>query len=271
MLNRLLNNLHPSINKDPQASPAFIVTGSGTIVIDKDVLQLIGASSAQFSLRSYTLGSLMAAINNVSGFSAQCLVPSSLGASILMSGTYNLPYTIPIFNSFLWQLLKPVALALVDALGAESQALFEMIQNTADGSWLDEFGELFGVVRESGEPDSLYSTRVFNLSVGSRVNNIAIQKTLRDVQYESDVVDSGSAAFTISIQIPTYSPQGFIYSTAQLRDVVDQIRPAGVDYTILSQGTLSDAATISESISSIKSSTAIKYSVRKWGQMVWAG
>lgn len=268
MLNRLLDNIHPALNKDPQMSTAINLIGSGTVIINNDTLQILGASPAQFNLRGYTLGSLTTALNNVGGMTAQCPITSNLSASILISGTYQLPCKIPIFNSMLWQILKPVALALVDALGAESQALLEMIQTTSDGAWLDSFGEIFGVVRESGEPDSLYSTRIFNLSVGVRVNNIAIQKALHDVQYDSDVSDSGSAVFTVSIQIPTNPPQGFVYSTAQLRDVIDQIRPSGVPYTILSQGTMSDSMTLTESFTAIHATT-IQYSTRKRGQLIY--
>lgn len=270
MLDKLLNNIHPGINKDPQSSPALNITGSGTVIIDKDIMQISGGSSAQYDLKGYTLGSLMSAINSVSGLSATCYAPTNLSALVLIKGTYAMNTTISMFNSFLWQLMKPVAVELLKALGAEGQAILEMVMTTSEGAWLDSFGELFNVVRESGEPDSMYATRIFNLSVGVRVNNIAIQKVLSDVQYQNTAIqDSGSASFTVNTTIPTDTPQGFVYSTAQIRNIIDQIRPAGVSYQILSQGSVSDSATTSDSLSFITKTTTVKYGVRKWGQSVW--
>jgi hypothetical protein len=269
LINRLLNNLHPAINQDPQSSPALFVNGAGTIIIKDDVMQIIGAVSTQFSLRGYTFGSLTSAISGL-GYSATASVPLNISAATLLDGTYSLPCTIPMFTSFLWQILKPVAIALVDALGAEGRALQEMILNSSEGRWLDSFGEIFGVTRASGEPDILYASRIFNLSVGVRVNNLAIQKTLRELQYASTVVDSGATHFDVNITIPTDAPEGFIYSTEQMRDILDMIRPAGVSYTILSNGSASDTASVVDSYTTITATTAIKYGTRKWGQMTWA-
>lgn len=270
MLNRLLDNIHPAINKNPQANPAISVSGSGTIIIQKDIIQLIGSTaSAQFDLRGYTLGSLTSAINQVTGFSATCLAPSTLGALVLISGTYSTPTTLNLFTSLLWQLMKPVAIALISAFDAKNQVMQEIIMTSSNGSWLDSFGEIFGVLRETEEPDSLYTARIFSLSVGIRVNNIAIKKALHDVQYESDINDNGSASFSVRLTIPTNPPQGFVYSTAQIKDIIDQLRPAGVDYEILSQGTATDSMRLTETISWTKTSGGALYGVRKWGQAIW--
>lgn len=274
MMDRLLSNLHPGINNDPQALSAISVTGNGTIIIKNEVLQLIGSSaSAQYNLRSYTISSLVSSINSVSGFSATSLVSQGrLSAATLLSGTFTSPCKLQIFSSFLWQVLKPVAIALLDALGAENNALLEMIVNTSDGTWLDSFGELFGVVRLSGEPDQLYAIRIFDLSVGVRNNNYAIQKVLQDLQYTSTVADGGANAFTVSVTLPLLllAPQGFYYTIAQMQSIIDLLRPAGITYTISSQGNLVDTAIIGDSISYTTSNGPAKWgSGRKWGKGIW--
>lgn len=274
LINRLLNNLHPAINKDPQSSPAITINGIGNVIIKNDILQILGTNSAQFNLRGYTLGSLTTAINQISGFTATCLAPVNLGASVLIEGTYATPNTINLFNSFLWQILKPVAIALLDALDAERRSMQEMIINSSGGAWIDSFGETFGVYRESGEPDSLYATRVFNLSVGVRVNNLAIQKALQDVSYITDVTDSPNVnnqgpGFVLHATIPINVADGFVYSNEQIFNVIDQIRPAGVPWAILSQGSASDTITISESVT-LTINSNLKYGgSRKWGQLIW--
>jgi hypothetical protein len=272
MIERLLKNLHPAINPDPQAIPALTIHGNGTVIIDENnILQLIGNNtSAQFDLRTYTLGALANDINNVSGFSATCNQLPSLSAIVLLAGTYSTPVTINMFTSLLWQLLKPVALALLDALQAANQSILEWIMNTSDGSWLDAYAELFGIQRLTGEPDSLFAIRVFDLSVAPRVNNIAIQKTLQDIGYIATISDrsAGSYTFDIYLTLPTNPPKGFIYSMDQMSNIVNQIRPAGIQAVINIQN-MNDGLTFSESITQLSGTT--QYATgRKWGQMIWS-
>jgi hypothetical protein len=269
MLDRILNNLHPAINKDPQSVNALQITGTGTAIIKNNTLQLIGANSMQFNLRTYTLGSLASAINGVSGYTATNYQLPTLSACVLLDGTYTLPATIPMFTSFLWQLFKPVALALVDALGAEYASQLEMILNTSDGTWLDSFGELFGVPRETGEPDQLYALRIFDLSVAPRCNNLAIQKALNDLGYGATITDSGPATFNINLTMPTNPPNGFLYSLAQLGDIVNNLRPAGVTGVIAIQQVNADSVKITENITTLPGTVGYG-SGRKWGQGIWA-
>lgn len=270
MLDRLLSNLPQAINKDAQRIDAIRITGTGTLIIFNNVMQLIGASSAQFNLRTTTLATLATSISGVSGFSATNLQAPNLSASTLIAGTYNLPATIPIFTSFLWQLLKPVATALLDVIDAENSALLEMIVNASDGSWLDSFGELFGVTREVGEPDQLYASRIFNLSVGSRANNFAIQKALLDLQYIATVTDGAGYTMNVTVQLPTSPPQGFIYTTTQITNVINQLKVEGISVVLTSQGSLTETALAADSYTSFKSTAPVLYgSGRKWGTGVW--
>lgn len=269
----MLNNLHPGINKDPQQTPALSITATGGVaVIQNNILQLTGPSSAQYNLRSYTLGSLVMAINAQSGFSATSLQPSSLAAVVLLDGMYLSPISIPMFTSFLWQLLKPVALALVDALGAENQSLLEMILTTSDGAWLDAFGsELFGIPRQNGEPDQLYAVRIFDFALAPRVNNMAIQKSLLDLGYNATVTDSGTAAFNVNITLPNSPPQGFVYSYAQLGNMVGLLQAAGTTANIILSGSLTDGVALADSISSTLRPAAWTWNNFRWDQFTWTG
>jgi hypothetical protein len=266
----MLNNLHPGINKDSQRTSALSISATnGVAVIQNNVLQLTGPSSAQYNLRSYTLGSLATAINGQSGFTATVSQPSSLAALVLLNGTYTSPITIPMFTSFLWQLLKPVSLALTDALGAENQALLETVLNTSDGKWLDAFGDLFGVYRQNGEPDQLYAVRVFDFSVGPRVNNLAIQKSLMDLGYNATVIDNGANAFDVRVTLPSSPPQGFVYSYAQLGSMVGLLQAAGTIANIILSGSLSDGVALSDSISSTLRPAAWTWDTVIYDQFSW--
>jgi hypothetical protein len=272
LLKELLNNLHSEINKDPQQEPAFAISGVGAVaVIQNDTLQLTGPSSAQYNLRSYSLGSLAEEINNQSGFTATYLQPASFSAVVLLDGTYTDSITIPMFTSFLWQLFKPVALALVDALGAENRALLEMVLNTSDGSWLDAFGELFGVHRQDGEPDQLFAIRIFDFSVAPRINNMAIQKSLMDLGYNATVTDTGPAAFEVTVILPNSPPQGFYYSSSQIDTLVGLLKAAGTTAAVILSGSLTDGIDITDSISATTTEGTWTWDNFVWGQFTWTG
>jgi hypothetical protein len=269
MLKNLLDNLHPAINKDAKLTNAISITASNGVAYIKDnILQLTGSSSAQYNLRSYTLGSLVTAINGQTGFSATLSQSTFLSAVVLVDGTYTGNISIPMFTSMLWQLLKPIALTLIDALAAQNQSLLEMILTTADGSWLDAFGELFGVIRQNGELDQLYSIRIFDFSVAPRINNFAIQKTLHDLQYNATITDGVGSTFNVSVILPSNPPSGYIYTTLQLRQLIDLIRPAGVSYGVISQGSMADNPRLTDSVT-VSTVMGMYGSMRKWGQGVW--
>lgn len=272
MFKEILNNLHPAINKDAQMISALTITGTNTVaIIQNDMLQLTGPSSVQYNLRSYTLGSLATAINAQSGFTATVTSSSALSAAVLLDGTYTSGNSIPMFTSFLWQILKPVALAMIDALGAINSALLEEVMNTADGTWLDSFGELFGVYRQNGEPDQLYAIRVFDFSIAPRVNNMAIQKTLQDLGYTTTVVDAGPSSFNVNVTLPTSPPQGFVYSYAQLGNMVGLLQAAGTVANIVLSGSLADGVALADSVSATLRPAAWTWGNFTWGQFTWTG
>ncbi|KIL42089.1 hypothetical protein SD70_02580 [Gordoniibacillus kamchatkensis] len=272
MLREIFNNLHPAINRDPQETGAIQITAaSGKAIIQNDIMQLTGpTTSAQFNLRSYTLETLAQDINALGGFTATTLMPGTLSALVLLDGTYSLPFTIPMFTSFLWQFFKPVALALVDALGAENQALLEMVLTSSDGAWLNEFGEtLFGIYRQDGEPDELYAIRIFDFALAPRINNMAIKKTLQDLGYNANVTDNGPATFDVDVVLPSSPPQGFVYSYSQIGDLVGLLKAAGTTANIILSSGLTDGITLSESLTSTLRPSSWVWESFIWDQFTW--
>lgn len=272
MIRELFSNLHPEINKDPQQEPALVISGlDAMVIIQNDTLQLTGPSSALYNLRSYTLGSLTEEINNQIGFTATCLQPAWYSAVVLLEGTYTESISIPMFTSFLWQIFKPVALALVDALGAENRALLEMVLNTSDGAWLDAFGELLGVYRQDGEPDQLYAIRIFDFSVAPRVNNMAIQQSLMDLGYDATVIDREPAHFEVNVILPNSPPNGFYYSSTQIDNLVGLLKAAGTTAVVIISGSLNDGIVTADSISAVTTNKTWMWGNFVWGQFTWTG
>ncbi len=272
MIKALLNNLHPAMNKDAQMIPALTITAtSGVAFIKDNILQLTGPSSAQYNLRSFTLGSLVTAINSQSGFTATTLQPSFLAAVVLIDGTYLTSTNIPMFTAYLWQLLKPVSLALIDALGAQNQALLEMVLNSSNGKWLDAFGELFNVIRQDGEPDQLYAVRVFDFTVTPRINNFAIQKSLNDLGYVTTISDNGAYSFDVNVVIPSSPPQGFYYTNNQIGSLVGLLKAAGTNANIILNGALTDGIDLADSLTSTLNSGTWTWGSFVWGKFSWMG
>lgn len=266
----IFNYMHPGLNQDPQATPALKIEAvSGTAIIQNHILQLTGPSSAQYNLKTYTLSSLANAVNAQSGFTATVLSVGSLSALVLLDGSYNLPTTIEMFTSFLWQLLKPVSIALASAFGAENQALLEMVMNTSDGNWLDALGELFGVYRQNNEPDELYAVRIFDFSVGHRVNNMAIQKSLQDLNYDASVDDSGTAAFDVNVVLPDSSPKGFFYTNDQISTLVDILKAAGTTANLILSGQITDTVSVSDVLSVALNNKNWTWDSIVWGEFNW--
>lgn len=207
------------------------------------------------TLSTYTISSLASYLASLTGFDVQAVVNGSLSALSLLDGTYtlttNTAFTIPIFTSILWQIMRTLSLELEQLLQQDNESDFQITPQTATGIWLNELGSIYNVPREQDEPDSLYAIRLFDFSLASRINNISIERALNDLGYETSVTDTTPGpAFSVDVTLPTYAPSGFVYSTGSLGNLVDQLKAAGVQSTINLQGQLSDTIHISDSISS---------------------
>lgn len=271
---RLLNNSHPALNKDPVPQPSlyFMPTSGGVIVIKDGVLQMTRQSP--ITLSTYTISSLASHLASLTGFDAQAVVNGNLSALALLDGTYtltaNIALTIPIFTSILWQIMRTLSLELEQLLQQDNESDFQITPQTATGIWLNELGSIYNVPREQDEPDSLYAIRLFDFSLASRINNISIERALNDLGYSATVDDvTPGPAFEVNVQLPTYAPNGFVYSTGSLASLVNQLKAAGVQSTINLQGQLSDTIYISDSISTSTSPAAWTWDSFKWGQFSW--
>ena len=266
----ILNGVGSALNKDPQAVNALSVTSSSPIiiVIRNDIMQISGYGN--FELCAYTTESLANAINSLGGLTATVIQYGSLSALALIEGTYSTNTIIPVATSPLWTYGIAIELQMKIALDNEANSVFQAVPQTSSGTWLDSLGIFYGVLRQAGEPDPLYAIRIFDFSLGVRVNNVAIQKVLADLGYQSTVTDTTpSPAFEVRITLPTSSPQGYVYSIASLSDMIDILKAAGVPATVVLDSSFQDTVHITDTVSQTLTSKTWTWGSFVWGAFNW--
>lgn len=249
MIERLFRNLAPALNQDPLKVNAIQVNSTSIIKISiyDGIMQVEGLAS--YELSSYTIFSLASSLNTLDGLQADVVGYGELSALCLVDGFYSVSGNLPVFTSPLWQFGIPLSFELERAEKQTNNALFQANPRTASGVWLDSLGDQYGVSRLQNEPDSLYATRMFDFSLASRINNISIERTLNDLGYKATVTDTTPGpAFTVNVKLPTYSPNGFVYTTGSLSTLVDQLKASGIQSSVILQGDIKDTVHVFDSL-----------------------
>ena len=152
-------------------------------------------------------------------WSAVNAVLSSLPATYLRSGST--------FTS--WQ-NSVVAGAAKMTNGVDSIAAQVTFQN-ATGNWLNVWGRMLGVIRNSNESDTAYSTRISNTMLAWRGTVPGIEAYASQVLGFSATVTENLPSVGWNLILP-YGTALSSYQEANLPANLAFVRPAGVPYTI---------------------------------------
>lgn len=282
LVTKLLDYVHDAFNKEPDSFVALRVRHTSEAFswqVSERTLTLYDnlAILHTIDLTQYTLQSLVSYLAGLGGItivyadtdrihiSASSLIDGA-GYQAQSNGDILLSY-----QSTLWMYLDALATELVDAKNRIIAMLDQLSIKTADDEWLDEWGGYFGVYREAGETDSIYSNRIIAEVIKPRGNNKAIEAALLQKygQYASvvDITKYGTAInhfdgthlnngainydssqttlyglFSIVVGydlLTSGSPPAFIQS---VRDFIEKIRDAGthLDSVILTGSEMSD-------------------------------
>lgn len=180
---RLIEYLYRSFSKDPERFLALRIRSSSFLVwqVENDTLSLTTSlSTTVFNLADFTLGSLCDAIAMVPSLTVEYLAQDShLSALVLLNGSASQTESngdhLYGYGSLLWSYMHPVAGELIEAETQIGNMIDQMSITTADGDWLDEWGDYFGIPRNLGEPDAWYSNRMIVEILRPRGNNKAIE------------------------------------------------------------------------------------------------
>lgn len=270
---QFVDGIHPVINTEDLPADVLNINNpyAITIVVSQGKMQINGIGT--FDLTQYTVQSLADLINTFADFQSYVLEYGSLSALALLDGMYITPCNIAVSTNPILIYAKTVDQQFQALQQNANDALFQTDAKTASGTWLDTLGSFYGVQKQAPEADSLYSSRMYDCSLGERVNNIAIQRLFADMGYTATVEDTTPGpAFTVTVQMPMSVPTTPVMDSAYFVPLVSKLKAAGVNATIVLQYTLNDVGAGIDSISEIvitPGSGQLWGNGRKWGQGRW--
>lgn len=244
---RMLQNLPDGYGKDPHAISGITLDGTGYASIEGNTLWV----STPTSSTGISLGASTA--SNVASVMPSGVVATVLqnGASelLLMDGPSTLPATVQIATSPLWMLLATLARMKENRRRSLLSQVAQLNVRIATGEWADWWGAAVGVDRLAGEPDPLYVLRLVGMTLEPNVNNVAMEQLLDSLGYSSSVTDTTPGTFQVSAAFPANPPYGYLYTQAQITEIIDRIKAAGTQAVLDWLAAVTDAMTLSDSVS----------------------
>lgn len=193
MLSRLLESLYSVIDKAPEKvlalrvrhpdGLAWVVSGRRLVV----TTEAGGVQVADVDLESVTVDELASALSTA-GCDVLYQNPdlSSRLAAILIDGEGRESVSngdhLYAYSSLVWAIMDAYAVELETAeRDGIDGGLRQAYMHTAEGDWLDYWGEYFGIPRDDGELDAPYLRRIVVEVLRPRNNAIAIEAAVEDI------------------------------------------------------------------------------------------
>ncbi|MFZ4539663.1 hypothetical protein [Propionivibrio sp.] len=210
LFEKLLGYIHyPVFDKDPRSILALRIrhrSDSFRWSIASRVLTGFDADNLLFSvaLDDYTLRTLADHLLTIDGVAVSDVAESEsllASAATLISGSGYQSKSdgdaVYAYTSMLWMYLDALACELSEAKSAILAMVGQMSIKSSEDYWLDEWGGYFGVARQNGESDSLYSERIIFETIRSRGNNKSIEIALKSAfKYPAQIIDAPMATIT---------------------------------------------------------------------------
>lgn len=190
MLDRLLLSLYSALDRAPNARTALRVqhpdgfrwnierrvltaeTEAGALL---GVIELQPLSISALASRLAGLGCSVAYLDaDIAARSAGTLLRGS-GAQSQSNGD-----ALQAYDSLLWSVFDAYAVELEQARDSVDSALAQLYLSSAEGEWLDLWGEFFALPR-NGMDDVRYRKHLIDETLRQRVNGVAIEQAIADV------------------------------------------------------------------------------------------
>lgn len=266
IIQRLLQYYPDAYDKEPHDVPAIALSGSGTFSLNDLTLYVTGTTSATIDLHAQKASQIVSLMP--SGVTATLLQdgPTEL---LLYTGQGNIPDTLTIATSPLWQIFASISRVFTGRRRSFQNTFNQINMRASVGMWLDFWGESLGVPRLAGEPDQLYVTRVIGTTLEPNVNNVAIEQLFLNLGYNASVTDIGKKTFKVDLDFPTVIPNGFIYSQGQIAQIANQVKAAGTIAIINFLEAITDSMSLSDSVSATSPGGALVWGTGMWGASTW--
>lgn len=272
-VDRLLANV-PAYPISTDLVPALTLTGSGHISLTGETLYLTtNNKSYSFSLYNISVSQLAQQLITtgptyfIGGIDGSMLT-ASVKTTLIQNGIVellalengqtnaSLPTTLYLPSDGFYYVAGMIARVLEGRRRTGLANVTQINLQAATGSFLDWWGASTGLPRYQGEPDVLYAQRIIGMRFRPTQNNYSIMRLLKTLGYASTVPDTGNGTFSVNITVPASPPGGFVYSLGQIADIVNQVKSAGYQGTVVAQTVLTDTATVTDTVTaSVASST----------------
>lgn len=194
-LNRLIARLHTPFDIEPQAVAVFRLSSGWSL---RNHQLFIGAD--QFLASGKTIHELVNELE-VRDYSVEPVRADlfQLDAGILMDGSGHAGQPISAFTSLLWAVKSAAGAAYKVAQDSIDAALSQLLLPQSTEEWADLFGQMFGIPREMGEPDGVYTARIIEEVKRARSNPFAISANIRRITgYDIEVREPWKEFFVLS-------------------------------------------------------------------------
>jgi hypothetical protein len=181
---RALARLNSIWNKDPKRVEIATITKTGSTfrIVGLRCLATDENGTTTISLETGTVNDFLDALQ-AKGFTtvlAATEYGTMLARGIIEQGLAQSGDSIGYHQSLLWSELKTCAWELDDQRSRIDDANRQLYLHSATGSWADEWGDLFGTYRVTGESDDAFLGRAIAEAIRPRSNNVALENILQE-------------------------------------------------------------------------------------------
>lgn len=232
---RLLAGLPEYFEKDPQVAAGLSIEYAGVCkvtikhhTLTTKVTSGVGGNLS-INLASYSLAEVVDLLNAQAGYTAALVTSDGeRSASALLEVLDRNPgddNRFNVFTSLLWAMTQPVAWALEDALDNLRAGIGQMSLKTAEGQWVDLWGEELygGIKRLAGEADGPYANRILREVTRWRLNARALEAIVKeDLGIDARVTNLHDQAWVIG-ETPWGKFAGRKYSRTTFEVLIDGV------------------------------------------------
>lgn len=268
---RMLTHIPQGADVTPHDVPSLSLSGYGTVALTDLTLFVTNTTTNRGSAIDLHHTSVAAVVQQIpAGIPATVIQDGPAELLLLANPAVALPATLTIATNPLWQVLAAISRALTTQARSQSGLAAQLNARGATGMALDEWAASLGVARHAGEPDDLFILRLVGQTLNPAVNNTAIANLLNALGYPSTVTDTSPGNFEVDIEFPTYLPQGFSYTQAQLAAIVGDAKALGMIAVVNFLNELTETASVTDSVTVNSTElSANTWDNVEWGMFAW--
>ena len=242
MRNTLLDHLYTGFDRDPDAVVALTLTHPGGVLWSVTDSRIFVATESGSPLADLpldgTLDELATSLTNA-GMTVSFRNPelASLNCRILIGGSGsessrsgNVIYA---HRSVVWALMSAYSTEVEVAAELVPPAIEQAYLHSADGDWLDYWGEFFKIPRHTGQNDADYLTTMVRETLRHRSNKYAIENAVKDSTGNIITIDEPWTEIFMLDKSTLSGPDKIKGGSSVGRNLIRPVSHGGVDWATI--------------------------------------